>query len=582
VSNNYGGITSQTVTLTVNAPLPTPPSITQHPIDATVTEPEAASFTVGAIGSAPLSYQWRRDGADISGATDATYVLSPTSVADSGAQFDVIVSNAHGSETSQTATLTVNAMPTDPPSISQQPADVTVTEPDAASFTVVAAGTATLSYQWRRDGADIPGATGATYVLSPTSVTDNGAQFDVVVSNTYGSITSQTATLTVNPDTGGGNQELIPGADSLIEYGIATAIDGDTLVVGSNKHAGSLTYAGAVYVFTRQGSSWQLQATLQPSVIRKNQFFGWSVDIDGDTLIVGAPGEKSTGANAGAAYIFTRSGTTWTQQAKLVGAGTAAGDELGISVSIANNTAVIGAHLHDQMGANAGTAYVFTRTGSTWTQQAEIQPADLTANDGLGVDVSIDGDLLAVGSYNEGPDSAGAAYIFTRSGASWTQQSKLTADDAGAGQTFGFAVALQGESIVVGANGFGNSSGFAGAAYVFQRNGGVWSQQQKLIPDASSNGLIGFGVSVAIDGNTLLVGSHGDDQMANNAGAVYRFAWNGSTWAQQSKLFSLAPAAGQEFGVAVSVSDGTVVVGANSGKFNSTMDGLPGSAYVFD
>lgn len=505
----------------------TPPVIEQQPANVTVSQPNAASFTVVASGTTPLSYQWRRNGVNISGATNATYILSPTSTADSGAQFDVIVSNAYGSVTSQTATLTVNGSQNTPPSITQQPANVTVTAPDAASFSVVATGSTPLSYQWRRNGANIPGATAATYVLSPTATTDSGDQFNVIVTNAFGSVTSQTATLTVNPPGTGGGQELVPGADSLIEYGIATAIDGNTLVIGSNKHDGSNTYVGAAYVFIRQGSSWQLQAKLEPNVKRRNQFFGWSVDMMGDTVVVGAPGDKSTGTNAGAAYVFTRSGTTWTQQAKIL-------------------------------------------------------PADLTANDGFGIDVSVDSDSLAAGAYNEGPSSAGAAYVFTRSGTNWSQQAKLTAADGGASQTFGFAVALQGNTLVVGANGYENSSGFAGAAYVFQRSGSTWTQQQKLTPDASSNGLIGFGVSVAIDGNSIAVGSHGDDQMGNNAGAAYKYGWNGSTWAQQSKLFSLNTAAGQEFGVHVSVSGNTVVVGANSGKFNAMMDGLPGSAYAFE
>jgi hypothetical protein len=626
----------------------TPPIIDQQPADVTVTEPGDAAFSVVASGTAPLSYQWRRDGAAIPGATGASYALSPTAVADSGAQFDVVISNALGSITSQPATLTVNPN-TQPPAIIQQPADVIVTEPNAAAFTVGASGGAPLSYQWRRDGADIPGATDATYTLSPTSIADDGAQFDVIVSNPFGSVTSQPSMLTVNPYNGpptavddaysvaaGGvldttlnalpgvlandtdpesdpltailvndvqngtltlnpdgsfiytpdgasaGQELLPGADSLIEYGLATAVDGDTLVIGSNSHSGALTYAGAAYVFTRQGSGWQLQAKLLPNVRRNYQFFGWAVDIAGNTIVVGAPGDNPNGMYSGAAYVFTRNGVTWTQQAKLIGQSNTAYDEFGVAVSIDGDSVAVGAHLHDQAATNAGAAYVYTRNGATWTQQAKIMPGDLTAETGFGVDVSIDDDSLAVGAYGDGPTNAGAAYIYMRSGASWSQQAKLAAADGGAGQTFGFAVALQDQTLVVGANGYENSSGFPGAAYVFTRASATWSQQQKLTPDAGSTGLMGFGVSVAIDGNTILVGAHGDDHMADNAGAAYVYSWSGATWSQQDKLFSPDPIAAEEFGAHVSLDGNTIAVGANSGKFNASMDGLPGAAYAFE
>ena len=195
VSNSAGSVTSQAATLTVQAGV-TAPSITTQPQNVTVTEPTAATFTVTASGTAPLSYQWRRNGTNTGGATNASYTLTPTATSDSGATFDVVVSNSAGSVTSQAATLTVQAGAT-PPSITTQPQNVTVTEPTAATFTVTASGTAPLSYQWRRNGTNIGGATNASYTLTPTATSDSGATFDVVVSNSAGSVTSQAATLTV-------------------------------------------------------------------------------------------------------------------------------------------------------------------------------------------------------------------------------------------------------------------------------------------------------------------------------------------------------------------------------------------------
>ena len=175
VSNIAGNVTSTSATLTVNVM----PSITTQPVSTTVTAPNQATFTVVAAGTAPLSYQWRRNGANISGATNASYVLNPTAGTDNGAVFSVVVTNVAGSVTSANATLTVNVVP----GITTQPANVTVTVPGAASFSVVATGTAPLSYQWRRNGANIGGATNASYVLNPTALSDNGAQFSVVVTN---------------------------------------------------------------------------------------------------------------------------------------------------------------------------------------------------------------------------------------------------------------------------------------------------------------------------------------------------------------------------------------------------------------
>ena len=184
------------VTVTVN-PAPVPPTITSQPTNQTVTEPEPATFSVVATGEAPLTYQWRRNGADMPGEVSASVTLSSTTVGDSGDVFDVVVvSNAAGSVTSASATLTVNAAP-QPPSITTQPTDQTVTAPAGATFSVVATGDNPLTYQWRRNGTDMPGEVSASVTLSSTTVGDSGDVFDVVVSNAVDTVTSASATLTV-------------------------------------------------------------------------------------------------------------------------------------------------------------------------------------------------------------------------------------------------------------------------------------------------------------------------------------------------------------------------------------------------
>src|SRR5467141_3701908 len=197
VSNTAGTVTSAAATLTVN-PAPVAPTITTQPGNQTVTAGQTATFTVVAAGTAPLSYQWQKNGVNIAGATSTSYTTPVTTTADSGSTFDVVVSNTAGTVTSAAATLTVNPAPV-APTITTPPANQTVTAGQTATFTVVAAGTAPLNYQWQKSGANIAGATSASYTTPATVAADSGSTFDVVVSNTAGTVTSAAATLTVNP-----------------------------------------------------------------------------------------------------------------------------------------------------------------------------------------------------------------------------------------------------------------------------------------------------------------------------------------------------------------------------------------------
>ena len=197
VTNATGSAMSTVATLTVN-PAPVAPSITTQPASVTVTAGQTATFSVVASGTAPLSYQWQKNGAAISGATSTSYTTPATATTDNGSKFVVVVTNSTGNATSAAATLTVNAAPV-APSITTQPASVTVTAGQTATFAVVASGTAPLSYQWQKNGAAIGGATSSSYTTPATATTDSGSQFLVVVTNSTGNAQSAVATLTVNP-----------------------------------------------------------------------------------------------------------------------------------------------------------------------------------------------------------------------------------------------------------------------------------------------------------------------------------------------------------------------------------------------
>ncbi len=291
-----------------------------------------------------------------------------------------------------------------------------------------------------------------------------------------------------------------------------------------------------------------------------------------------------------AAYPVTVDPLFTTQEAKLTAGDGAAFDHFGYAVSLSadGNTALVGAPGDDTpAGADAGSAYVFARSGSSWTQQAQLTAGDGAAWDGFGsrVNLSGDGNTALVGAdFGDTPAGAGAgsAYVFARSGSSWNEQAKLTAGDGAAEDCFGNAVSLSGDgnTALVGAEYGDTPAGTnAGSAYVFGRSGSSWSQQAKL---TAGDGAVGLAVSLSGDGNTALVGAPEDETPAGaNAGSAYVFGRSGSSWSQQAKLTAGDGAAGDCFGLAVNLSgDGnTALVGA---RWHDTPAGADaGSAYVF-
>jgi hypothetical protein len=285
-----------------------------------------------------------------------------------------------------------------------------------------------------------------------------------------------------------------PAANDYFGYSVALA--GDTAVVGA---ALKNARQGAAYVFTRTGTTWMQEAKLVAADPAANDYFGYSVAVAGDTAVVGAFGKDSQGA----AYVFTRTGTTWTQEAKLTAEDAAANDFFGYSVALEGDTAVAGAN--DKSSAQ-GAAYVFTRTGTTWTQEAKLTAADAASGDQFGNSVALAGDTVVAGA-NDNNSARGAAYVFTRTGTTWTQEAKLTAADAANGDQLGNSVALAGDTAVAGA--YVKNSG-RGAAYVFTRTGTTWTRGAKLAAADAANG-DQFGDSVAFVGDTAVAGAYYKD-----------------------------------------------------------------------
>jgi len=384
-------------------------------------------------------------------------------------------------------------------------------------------------------------------------------------------------------------QAQLTGADGAANdyFGYEVALSGGTaLVTAPSDDVGGNIDQGSVYVFVRSGSIWSQQQKLTAADGAANDEFGHGVAIDGDTALVTAPSDDVGGnIDQGSVYVFVRSGGIWSQQQKLTAADGAAYDSFGYAaVVLDGETALVGV-CEDDVGANhdQGSAYVFVRSGSTWSQQALLTAADGAANDNFGCSVALDGGSALVGASWDDVGSnieQGSAYVFVRSGSTWSQQALLTAADGAANDNFGCSVALDEDSALIGAR-YDDVGGNIdqGSVYVFGRSGGIWSEQQKLTAaDGAASDY--FGAPVVLDGETALIGVHEDDIGENiGQGSVYVLVRSGSIWSQQQKLTAAAGAANDAFGVWAALDGGSALVGACGDDVGSAIN--QGSAYVF-
>ncbi len=318
---------------------------------------------------------------------------------------------------------------------------------------------------------------------------------------------------------------------------------------------------------------------------------GQAVAVSGNTAVVGAYlATQSGSSDAGTAYVFLRNGTaSWARQQKIAHPNPAVNDLFGNAVAISGDTIAIAAILDDEGAAtNAGAVYIFTRSGSVWTLQQRVIANDPTSDAGFGRSVAIEGNTLLVGAHRANAGK-GAAYVYTRSGSTWTQQQRLVASDGLVGDYLGASVAISGDRLVLGAEradaGVGSPTvvADAGAAYAFQRSGGIWSQQTKLIPATFSQD-DNFGISVAISGATIAVGQPFlGTGVSDNKGAVIVFSEASGTWTRTATVLASDASANDFFGRSVSLSSDMLVVGAYFDDFDrsSTTIVNGGSAYLY-
>ena len=267
------------------------------------------------------------------------------------------------------------------------------------------------------------------------------------------------------------------------------------------------------------------------------------------------------------------------ETAKLLPAEGQQDDNFATAVSISGGNSLVGVPLDDDNGTDSGSAHIFVRSGGVWAEQDKLLAVDGAAGDNFGIAVAISGDTALIGAPGDDDNgtASGSAYILVRNGSVWTEQAKLRPDDGEADDAFGISVALVGETALVGAWGDDDGGIDSGAAYVFVRSGNVWSEQAKLRP-SDAEGDDGFGFSVSVSGDTALVGALGDDDSGSSSGSAYAFVRSDGVWTEESKLLASDGAADDEFGFSVALADDTALVGSPGDDETATSSG---SAYVF-
>ncbi|MEO8959406.1 MAG: hypothetical protein ABI304_10720, partial [Rudaea sp.] len=502
-------------------------------------------------------------------------------------------------------------------------------------------GNAALDYRnlrvWDADGRTLAAHFASSGKQLVLSVDASAARYPITIDP----LLQQQAYLKAsNTDAGDlfGNSVAISGDTVVVG---APREDSNAIGVNGDQSDNSATDSGAAYVFVRNGAgTWSQQAYLKASNTGSGDLFGKSVAISGDTIVIGASLEASnakgvdgnpndnSASQAGAAYVFVRNGAGhWAQQAYLKASNSDSGDFFGASVAIAGNIVVVGAvgeassatgvngNQTDNSATFAGAAYVFVRTGSgIWSQQAYLKASNTEKLDIFGTSVAISGDTVVIGAEREdsiatGVDGnqsdnsaaeAGAAYVFVRDGAAnWSQDAYLKASNTGAGDLFGKSVAISGDTVVIGAsleasNATGvngdqsdDSASQAGAAYVFVRDAAAnWAQRAYLKASNTDAGDM-FGESVAVAGNTVVVGARAEDSNARgvnsdqtsnaavDAGAAYVFVRDGTgAWTQQDYIKASNTGNFDIFGASLAISGDTVVIGAErEGSIATGVDG---------
>lgn len=361
-------------------------------------------------------------------------------------------------------------------------------------------------------------------------------------------------------------------------FGCSVAISGDTVIVGAYADDDQVNFSGSATVFSRNlggADGWGQSHKLTAGDAAAGDYFGKSVAISGNTVVIAAPEDDDAGSGSGCAYAFTLRGGVWTQVASPVANDPADGDQFGYRVAIDGDLLVAGAYMDDDAGFASGSAYVFARNETAadgWGLLKKLVASDAAEIDQFGLAVALDGDVVVIAA--QGNDDAGAssgsAYVFKRNQGgpdNWGEVKKLVASDAAADDRFGSSVAVSGDTVFVGAPYDDDGADRSGSVYVFVRNQGAadnWGELRKLNAlDAAVN--VSFGSQLAAGGDVAVVGMSGDASAGASTGAAYVFSRNqggADNWGQVTKLAASGPAAYDYFGASVAFAGQLLVAGA--------------------
>ena len=364
---------------------------------------------------------------------------------------------------------------------------------------------------------------------------------------------------------------------SFDEAGTDVGIDGEWAIVGAPFDDDVASNSGAVYVHRWDSSAgqWLEFQKLTASDGSANSWFGWSVAISGETLIVGARQHDAISSDAGSAYVFEFDGSGWVEAEILVGSQQTANDEFGVDVALDGDIAAVGAWLDDHAATNSGAVYVFERSRFGWQETALAIDPQATDNDNLGLSVSVDGELVVSGAHG-GNGTKGQVLVFRKSGGSWPLEQILQSADPLV-NTMGRRVAADGDLIVAGTWATDATAPDSGAAYLFRHDGSQWQEEATLLPSHSGHSFY-FGSSVATQDGVVMVGAPGENDPGQNYGTLYTFRrCNDGSWVEDQRLASLIRG-NHEFAWSVAVNGSRLICGAPRADQGGTN---LGAAYVF-
>ncbi len=371
-------------------------------------------------------------------------------------------------------------------------------------------------------------------------------------------------------------------------FGTAIDVDESHLIVGSPGDDDTGQLSGSAYVFDQQENSWIQKQKLNANDGEQYDNFGASISIDGNQTLIGAPGEDTNGEMAGAAYIFEKKENYWVQVAKLIPLIGKPFDYFGISVSITNNTAVIGAPGDDEYGQTAGAAYVFEKKNDVWKQTMKVRGSDISPGSYFGVTVSLSKNRFVAGApNNHNTDNPGTVYVFQRGTpqsfsepVEWRQEAILRSSSMKRNDNFGKTVTLHDNQVIVGAPTDDSNGEFSGSVYLFEWTDDGWNQKYKIVPD-SINAYDYFGTTIAHHKNMFIITSKKNDASMNNAVYVYTMENEGTlenNGLNQHGIIIPSDTQIKDFGLSCSLVNQTIFIGApgDSVKGNNS-----GSVFVF-